>query len=282
MLADFTEVKAKVQKMVDDLIAEKAQEIKTKDECRENLHKNGMATTARYGDKEDLETEVANLEMQKSTVADELKVISEEVAALHIDMKRASETREAENKDFQQVVQEQRITAQILQKALDRLKEFYSFVQTQKQTTTTVAKKQAPNAGSFQPYKKSEKSGGAMAMIENVIEDAKDLESEATAAEQYAQAAYEQFVSDSNRSLEAYAKSTAEKTAFQGTVDETIAQTKGDLKSAEADISDLENVGKQLHYDCDFVLQNFDIRQEARDQEVQALKSSISLLDGMQ
>jgi len=279
-LADFTEVKAKVQKMIDDLVAEKAEEIKTKDKCKEDLHKNGMDTTARYGDKEDLETEVASLEMQKSTVADELKVISEEVAALHIDMKRASETREAENKEFQQVVQEQRITAQILQKALDRLKEFYALVQTR--TTVTKAKKQAPNAGSFQPYKKSEKSGGAMAMIENVIEDAKDLEAEAEAAEQDAQVAYETFISDSNASLEAYAKSTAEKTAFQGTVDETIAQTKGDLKSAEADISDLENVGKQLHYDCDFVLQNFDIRQEARDQEVQALKSSINMLDGMQ
>merc|ERR1719265_2867921 len=240
---------------------------------------NGMDTTARYGDKEDLETEVANLEMQKSTVADELKVISEEVAALHIDMKRASETREAENKDFQQVVQEQRITAQILSKALDRLKEFYALVQIKAHTTT---KKQAPNAGSFQPYKKSEKSGGAMAMIENVIEDAKDLEAEATAAEQDAQVAYETFITDSDASLAAYAKSKAEKTAFQGSVDETIATTKGDLKMAEGDIQDLENVGKQLHYDCDFVLQNFDIRQEARDQEVQALKSSISLLDGMQ
>merc|ERR1719238_1745409 len=276
-LADFGAVKQKVQNMIDDLVAEKAEEIKFKDECGENLHKNGMETTARKGEKEDLETAVADLEMQKANVKDELAVIDQEVAAMHIDMKRVAETRESENKEFQAVVQEQRATAEILQKALDRLKEFYAkkaFIQTQEG--------QAPMAGSFQPYKKNAKSGGAMAMIENVIDDAKDLEAEAMAAEQDAQAEYETFIADSNRSLGAYAKSKAEKTAFQGTVDETIATTKADLKAAVSDIESLENIGKQLHYDCDFVVQNFDIRQEARDQEVEALKSSIAMLSGAQ
>merc|ERR1719181_1285290 len=155
-LAGFAAVKEKVQNMIDDLAAEKAEEIKFKDECNENLHKNGMETTARYGDKEDTETALADLEMQKSNVKDELAVLAQQVAETHIDMKRAAETRESENKEFQSVVQEQRATAEILQKALDRLKEFYakkSFVQTRSHGM------QAPNAGSFQPYKKSEKSG---------------------------------------------------------------------------------------------------------------------------
>merc|ERR1719265_2560477 len=274
-LADFGAVKQKVQNMIDDLTAEKAEEIKFKDECGENLHRNGMDTTAKYGEKEDLETAVADLEMQKTTVKDELAVLAQQVAAAHIDMKRAAETREAENKEFQQVVQEQRATAEILQKALDRLKEFYA-------KKALIQLNQAPNAGSFQPYKKNAKSGGAMAMIENVIDDAKDLEAEAMAAEQDAQSEYETFIGNSNRSLAAYAKSKAEKIAFQGTVDETIATTKADLKAAISDIESLEGIGKQLHYDCDFVLQNFDIRQEARDQEVEALKSSIAMLSGAQ
>ena len=47
-------------------------------------HNNGMDTTARYGDKEDLETEVASLEMQKSTVADELNDLSDRKIASSI------------------------------------------------------------------------------------------------------------------------------------------------------------------------------------------------------
>merc|ERR1719238_1160943 len=70
-LAGFAAVKEKVQNMINDLTAEKAEEIKFKDECGENLHKNGMDTTAKYGEKEDLETAVADLEMQKTTVKDE-------------------------------------------------------------------------------------------------------------------------------------------------------------------------------------------------------------------
>ena len=45
-------------------------------------------------------------------------------------IKRASEDRELENKEFQQTVADQRATQGILKKALDRLKVVYGFVQT--------------------------------------------------------------------------------------------------------------------------------------------------------
>merc|ERR1719146_283450 len=44
-------------------------------------------------------------------------------------MKRASEDREAENADFQQAAMDQRITQQILQKAINRMSQVYAFLQ---------------------------------------------------------------------------------------------------------------------------------------------------------
>merc|ERR1719265_1043616 len=192
-------------------------------------------------------------------------------------MKRASEDREIENKDFQETVADQRATQAILTKALDRLKAFYdkkALVQLKAKTTS----KQDP--GSFTTYKKSEKSGGVMAMIQGVIDDAKNLENEAIAAEQDSQAAYEGFISDSNKSIAAMSKSVAEKSAEIGTNDEALVTTKEDMKGVMADLESLNNIGKQLHYDCDFVLKNFELRQEARDQEVEALRQSIAMLSG--
>jgi hypothetical protein len=40
------------------------------------------------------------------------------------------------------------------------------------------------------------------------------------------------------------------------------------------------NQAVDLHKACDFILQNFDIRQEARDQEIEALAQAKAILSG--
>merc|ERR1719261_875101 len=195
-----------------------------------------------------------------------------------IEMKRASEDREIENKDFQVTVADQRATQAILTKALDRLKAFYAAKAAALVQSKSLLRKQDP--GSFQTYKKNEKSGGVMAMIQGVIDDAKALENEAIAAEQDAQTAYETFISDSNKSIAVKSKAIAEKTAEMGTQDEALVTAKGDMKGVMADLESLNNINKQTHWDCDFVTKNFETRQEARAQEIEALSQSVAMLSG--
>merc|ERR1719197_2185823 len=125
--------------MIEDLKAEGDEEIKTRDECTENLHANEVETTAKYADKDDLQATIDDL-------SDTISTLKAEVSTAMIEMKRASEDREIENKDFQVTVSDQRATQAIL------LKAFYSkaaLVQSK-----SLLKKQDP--GSFSTYKKSE------------------------------------------------------------------------------------------------------------------------------
>merc|ERR1719331_326397 len=99
--------------------------------------------------------------------------MNDEIAATRVEMQRASEDREIENKDFQETIADQRACQQILQKALDRMKQFYD----QKALLQLKAKtrsKQDP--GSFTTYKKNEKSGGVMAMIQGIVDESVGLE----------------------------------------------------------------------------------------------------------
>merc|ERR1719247_2384487 len=75
--------------------------------------------------KQDLETKIADLSATMDTLTEEVNTIQEEMAATQVEMKKASQIREAENKDFQTTVTEQRATQALLKKALDRLKAFY-------------------------------------------------------------------------------------------------------------------------------------------------------------
>merc|ERR1712048_1164884 len=67
-----------------------------------------------------------------------------------------------------------------------------------------------PPAG-FEAYKKSAASGGVMSMIEQIISDAKAMEAEAIRSEEDAQKAYEDFVKDTNASIEAKSKDITNK-----------------------------------------------------------------------
>merc|ERR1719473_900387 len=122
----FGMVKEKVQNMIDDLLAQKDEEIKFRDQCTEDLHKNDVDQTAKYAEKDDVQATIDDLSNTLSNLKDEVATLKSEVTSAQIEMKRASEDREIENKDFQETMADQRATQAILTKALDRLKQFYA------------------------------------------------------------------------------------------------------------------------------------------------------------
>merc|ERR1719482_566684 len=117
-------------------------------------------------------------------------------------MKRAGEDREKENKEFQTTVADQRATQKLLTAALNILKGFYA----KKAKAAALLQSQQP-AGpppppGFEAYKKNAAAGGVKGMIQQIINDAKAMEAETIRSEEDAQKAYEDFVKDTNGSVE--------------------------------------------------------------------------------
>merc|ERR1719158_624750 len=55
------------------------------------------------------------------------------------------------------------------------------------------------------------------------------------------------------------------------------------LEAEKADVKDVEGINKYemtLHGDCDFILENFDTRKEARTAEIESLKNAKAVLSG--
>merc|ERR1719311_1319024 len=192
-----------------------------------------------------------------------ITTLQAEIAEMQTQLKRAGEDREKENADFQATVSDQRASQQILNKALDVLKAVYA----KKEFFQLKAKQEPagpPPPPGFKKYEKSGGAGGVMGMIEQIIRDAKQLEAEAIQAETDSQKAYESFVKDSNKSIEEKNRDITTKTE----------------EKATNEAQQLSNENADLHKSCDFVLKNFDIRQEARDQEVEALRQAKAILSG--
>merc|ERR1719335_1494531 len=121
----FVEVKKDIQEMIDTLVKEKADEIKLKDFCIEELNTNEAETEAKTRDKGDLEAKIEDLGSSVETLTEEITTLKAEVTELGVQLKRAGEDREKENVEFQIVIADQRATAKLLTAALDILKGFY-------------------------------------------------------------------------------------------------------------------------------------------------------------
>merc|ERR1719240_379344 len=117
-------------------------------------------------------------------------------------------------------------------------------------------------------------------MISNIINDAKAMEAEAIRGEETAQKAYESFVMDTNAAIEEKSKDLVSKGEEKGKAEEAMVQKKSELESVMGELEQLYNENADLHKSCDFILKNFETRQTAREEEVEALKQSIAMFSG--
>jgi len=273
----FTRVKKAIDDMIAQLLKEKEDEIKHKDFCVDEFNTNQLQTEKKEREKQDLLAKIEDLELTIKTLTEEIENLKAQIAEMQVQLKRAGENREMENKEFQMTVADQRETQKLLQAALNVLAEFYgkkaAFLQKQEPVGP-------PPPPGFEAYKKNAASGGVMSMIQQIISDAKAMEAETIRSEEDAQKAYEDFVKETNASIEAKSKEIVNKSELKAKAETDLVETKEAKEAVMLELEQLSNYNAQLHQSCDFVLKNFDLRQTARDEEVEALRQAKAILSG--
>merc|ERR1719420_1239085 len=135
----FTKVKAAIDDMIATLTKEQADEVKHKDFCNDELNTNQLQTEKKEREKVTLEATIEDLKAEIETLTKEIKQLKADIAENQLQMKRAGEDREIENKEFQLIVADQRATIKLLTGALHALKSYYGFVQAPTSAKTSVS-----------------------------------------------------------------------------------------------------------------------------------------------
>jgi len=275
----FTRVKKAIDDMVAQLLKEKEDEIKHKDFCVDEFNTNQLATEKKEREKQDLIAKIEDLEMTIKQLTEAIETLKAEIAEMQVQLKRAGEDREKQNKEFQMTVADQRATQKLLQAALTVLKGFYD-----KKAAAAMVQKQEPVGppppAGFKDYKNNAAAGGVMGMIQQIINDAKAMEAETIRSEEDAQKAYEDFVKATNASIEEKSKDIVNKSEEKAKAEGDLVQAQEDKEGVMLELEQLSNYNAQLHQSCDFVTKNFEIRQTARDEEIEALRQAKAILSG--
>jgi len=276
----FTKVKENVQKMVDALIQEKEDEIKHRDFCIDELNTNEKDTASKNRDKSDLDAKIEDLQMTIDEATRSLETLKAEIAEMQVQMKRAGEDREKANKDFQMTVADQRATQKLLAAALGVLKGFYDKAALAQVHQAAKQPAGPPPPPGFKSYEKSASSGGVMGAIQNVINDAKAMEAAAIRSEEDLQKGYESFVKDTNESVELKGKDIVNKSEEKSKAEAALVEAKKEHDGVLGELEQLMSAAADLHKSCDFVMKNFEVKQQAREEEIEALKQSIAIFSG--
>merc|ERR1719502_2064876 len=136
-----------------------------------------------------------------------------------------------------------------------------------------------PPPETFGAYQKKDgKSNGVMALMDEMVSDLKSDMTDAEHAEETAQREYESLMSASQETRAANGKSITQKEADKASWQEKIEEAKTDEASTKDALLKLGEYISGLHGSCDFLVQNFDLRKDARTNEIEGLKNAKAVL----
>jgi len=297
--------------MVDDMIViegkEQASDDKTKPWCNGEFDKSAREESTEKSEIDALEASIQEQQDMIAAINDQVATEKAEIAELDKAVAEATEQRKEEHENYLTATQLTSTAIELFKKATNRLNKFYNpvlykaapvakemsmeekivaagggFAQVSSSALrvfSAVAPPPAPET--FGAYKKSsEKSSGVLALMDMIVKELEDDMKDGEYEEKVAQKDYQELMSDSAESREGKVKSITDKENAKAKLGEKKIRT---VEKETADFADVESIHKyvnNLHHDCDFILDNYDYRKEARASEVEALKNAKAILAG--
>jgi hypothetical protein len=309
---DFSKILSQIDGMMKVLDADQKNDDEQNTFCEAEVTKTDKEHAAT---KDAIATSTASIEEmsdESASLASEIAALQDEIKALDKAVAEATEQRKEEHADFLVFQTENNAAIQLIEKAKNALNKFYRpnlhkeepkrelteeeklvvasggadprdaeaaaavFVQ---RSSSDVAPPPPPDTwGAYQ--KKDGKSNGVMALMDMLVKELQDGITEAEHEEETAQKDYERLMSDSQASREKSVESITAKEAARADLDSKVVSTKEKKASEEAELMNIEGYLAQLHADCDFLLENYDVRKAARVSEKEGLVNAKSVLSG--
>jgi len=138
-----------------------------------------------------------------------------------------------------------------------------------------------PPPETFGPYsKKTDEGTGVIAMIDLLVKDLDKEMSEAQTGEKDSQADYEGLMKDSAEKRTQDLKSIAHKGESKAALEADLEEHSGAKASAGKELAATLEYIQSLHSECDWLMQYFEVRKQARAGEIDSLADAKAVLSG--
>lgn len=268
----FTEVKKAIQNMTASLEKEQKDEVKQRNYCMDQFERNELAAEEKNLTMQKQTADGQELEAAIQAAGDQTSSLQKDIDALEEQIKLASQNREKENAEFQALILKHRGMKKTLQKAMSTLQDLYNV-----QASSFLQANEPEGLGAYKPSGSGSK---VITMLQQLIKDSEVMAAEAREAEQTSQESLEAFASETNKAIKTKKDGISKQTKQRGMKVVLLAETSEAKHLTSAEMTQLQMVKERLHESCDFLLSQFDVRQKARADEIEALKKAKLTLAG--
>jgi len=301
---DFSAILKMVDEMVAVLEAEEADDAKHKDWCTAELASSADEQKATEGKLSSIASSIAEASDEAAGLAEDVSGLQAKIVDLDKDVAVATEQRKADHAEYLETIALTEAAMGLIGKAKNRMQKFYnpalykpepkvelsaedkiisnlgaSFVQVHRHSKLVAPKFEA--AFLQQPYeKKTEKSGGALALMDSIVGELKMSLGEAEHEEKTAQTGYSELMADSQATRASDGKAISDKSAAKADLEGKIVSMKENEALSQDSLKNIVAYISELHGSCDFILDNFGLRSDARKNEIESLKNAKAVLSG--
>lgn len=264
----FTKVKEVINKLVGELTQQKKDEFAKRDECNEAINTYEKDYRSEEINKEDADAQVELMATKIEKLTKEMEALAKATKEAKESIAQATQQRTEDNTAFQVNKKDQELTIQVLDKALAKLAPVYG---------ASLGLIQQPKQAS---YEKSNAGPSVMGLLETIKADSQHAIDIMVSDEQKAQTEYEKLVNDLNGEIESMNGQMSQK---DGEKADCISNKASAQEASDSAGEAMMNIDKSLvvkHKECDFLLKNFQVRQDAFQAEIDACNQAVSILSG--
>jgi hypothetical protein len=262
----------------------------------------------------DAETAIADAKETVASLVDEIAALKAGIKDLDLDVAAATAQRQNENAIFKQTLAENSAAKELIGMAKNRLNKFYNptLYKAPPKRELSEEDRIAVNMGGTAPptpapggiagtgisasfvqvamhtqsadaeavQKKTQESGGVIAMMDLLTKDLDNQITVGTTEEKNAQEDYETAMADAATKRTADAKLLEDKEGAKAETDDAL---QGHVDNKAATGQELQGTMQyiaSLHGDCDWLLKYYDQRKEARADEIDAMMKAKDVLNG--
>merc|ERR1719189_636834 len=237
-----------------------------------------------------------------ATLSQEITALEAGIRALDKAVSDATAQRQNENAEYKALMASDTAAKEVIEFAKNRLNKFYNpklykappkvelsagdriyenlalFAQVRSHEHKAAPSPPPATWGAYTT--KSQENAGVIAMLDLLSKDLEKEMTEATTEEKDAQADYEQLMKDSAAKRTTDSAALAEKTSSKADTEAELQAHESHKGAESKELMATMAYISSLHAECDWLLQYFDVRKEARAGEVESLKRAKAVLSG--
>merc|ERR1719215_1772958 len=240
--------------------------------------------------KKGLERDIGNLDTSISIGTEKIATLTAGIQELDKSVAEATTNRKAEHDEYNEMIASNSAAKEVLALAKNRLHQFYNpklaktptssaFVQISQHQQHT--ENPGPPPATWNAYvKHSDANGGVVEMIGLLIADLSKQMTEGETEEKNSQGDYEQLMEDSADKRKADSQSLAEKQGAKANAEANVEGHEEDKSSATKELGATVKYIASLHAECDWLAKYYQVRKQARADELDSLRNAKAVLSG--